>query len=67
MKYICSQMHDIQTDGESLTLCRKHAALFENFLVFIDIFGCRLSPAIRRLFVQIYTFRFQTSERPGAI
>lgn len=28
MKYIC-QMHDIQTDGESLTLYCKHAALFE--------------------------------------
>lgn len=28
MKYIC-QMHDIQTDGESLTLCCKHATLFE--------------------------------------
>lgn len=38
MKYIC-QMHDIQTDGESLTLCCKHAALFD-FLFFIDLFGC---------------------------
>lgn len=28
MKYIC-QMHGIQTDGESLTLCCKHAALFK--------------------------------------
>lgn len=28
MRYIC-QMHDIQTDGESLTLCCKHGALLK--------------------------------------
>lgn len=51
MKYIC-QMHDIQTDGESLTLCCKHAALFKFLCLLIYLAA----------FLSIYAFmcRYKT-------
>lgn len=36
MKHIC-QLHDIQTDGESLTLCCKHGALLKFLCLLISL------------------------------